>query len=167
MELAPTFKTHFAEIPYRTPCVFPFEQMPLEFHLREPEPLRWRRRSITKNNKDEIQGNCAKQQKGHDQHAPDGNFGKHNTAYHGCYGFNDISDAYCPSAFASNKTMVGNTIPVVTLIILFFEAMLYISAQEADVIKEAGICDPFSKRITLPSQSDSPKSRKTQDIEMR
>jgi len=41
-----------------------------------------------------------------------------------------------PSAFASNKTMVGNTIPVMTLIILFFEAMLYISAQGADVIKE-------------------------------
>ena len=31
-------------------------------------------------------------------------------------------------------------------------------------LKEAGICDPFSKRITLPSQSDSPKSRKTQDM---
>jgi len=31
-------------------------------------------------------------------------------------------------------------------------------------LKEAGICDLFSKDITLPSKSDSPKARKTQDM---
>jgi len=31
-------------------------------------------------------------------------------------------------------------------------------------LKEAGICDLFSKDITLPSKSDSPKARKTQEM---
>jgi len=39
------------------------------------------------------------------------------------------------------------------------------AVQQAEArLKEAEVCDPISKRITLPAKSDSPKSRKTQEM---